>query len=189
MGDSKQEGGSSLNDAAANLVKDYAIGKMKEQYEENKGYLSFFSIDGLKVYFDVTNSYVLHKLKIILFPFLLKEDDWKKGQSQNYSISGAVVDENTFTPRNDLQAPDLYIPLMSFVTFILITGYHKADTEKIGVVYSKSIFLWIFEALVQKGLFICFGFGNPYFFELVAYTGYKFVVLCLVVLAQTLGGE
>jgi hypothetical protein len=77
---------------------------------------------------------------------------------------------------------------MSFVTFILITGYHFGNTEKIGVVYSKSIFLWILESLIQKGLFICFGFGNPFFLELVAFTGYKFVVLCLVILAQILGG-
>lgn len=37
-------------------------------------------------------------------------------------------------------------------------------------------------------MFLCFNFGNPNFFELVAYTGYKFVVLCLVMLAQVLGG-
>eukprot|EP00356_Strombidium_inclinatum_P007105 CAMPEP_0170482848 /NCGR_PEP_ID=MMETSP0208-20121228/2684_1 /TAXON_ID=197538 /ORGANISM="Strombidium inclinatum, Strain S3" /LENGTH=37 /DNA_ID= /DNA_START= /DNA_END= /DNA_ORIENTATION= len=37
------------------MVKDYALRKMQEQYEENKGYFSFFSIDGMKVYFDVTN--------------------------------------------------------------------------------------------------------------------------------------
>ena len=67
------------------MMKDYATEKLKQQYEENKTYLSFLSIDGLKVYFDVTNSYVLHKLKIILFPFLLKQDEWKRGQSQNYA--------------------------------------------------------------------------------------------------------
>ena len=64
---------------AANIVKDYAFGKGREYYEENKGYLSYCSLDSLKVYFDVTNSYVLHKLKIILFPFLIKEDNWKRG--------------------------------------------------------------------------------------------------------------
>ena len=73
------QGGPQFNDLATNMMKDYATEKLKQQYEENKGYLSFLSIDGLKVYFDVTNSYVLHKLKIILFPFLLKEDDWKRG--------------------------------------------------------------------------------------------------------------
>jgi len=69
-----------MNSMAANMMKDYALGKAAETYEQNKGYLSFLNLDTLKVYFDVTNSYVLHKLKIILFPFLLKEDDWKRGQ-------------------------------------------------------------------------------------------------------------
>jgi len=73
------EGGSAMNDMAANMVKEYAFGKVRDQYEQNKGYFSFLSVEGLKIYFDVTNYYVLHKLKIILFPFLLKEDDWKRG--------------------------------------------------------------------------------------------------------------
>ena len=30
------------------------------------------------------------------------------------------------TPRSDLQAPDLYIPTMAFVTFILLTGANQA---------------------------------------------------------------
>ena len=47
----------------------------------------------------------------------------------------------------------------------------------------------MFEAVVQKGMFLCFNFGNPNFFELVAYTGYKFVVLCLVMLAIVIGGK
>lgn len=147
----------------------------------------------MKVYFDVTNSYVLHKLKIILFPFLLKEEQWKRGQTQQQEVAfganGADQDEeDLFTPRNDLQAPDLYIPLMSFVTFVMITGYHHGQSnefssEKLTYVFSKTMFLWTFEALVLKGLFACFNFGSPNFFELVAYTGYKFVVLCLVMLA------
>ena len=58
--------------------------KFNQQYEEHKGYFSFMSIEGFKIYFDVTNKYVLHKLKIILFPFLLKEDDWKRGQTNPY---------------------------------------------------------------------------------------------------------
>lgn len=37
---------------------------------------SWFSLDYFKDYFDVTNSYVIKKLKTIFLPFLLKEDDW-----------------------------------------------------------------------------------------------------------------
>ena len=96
-----------MNNMAANMVKDYAFGKVRDQYEQNKGYFSFLSVEGLKVYFDVTNYYVLHKLKIILFPFLLKEDDWKRGQAvQSFSdgsfSTDAASEEEENCPRNDL---------------------------------------------------------------------------------------
>lgn len=82
----------------------------------------------------------------------------------------------------------MYIPLMSFVTFILITGYYQGQTgdfkaENLSYVFSKSLFVWMFEAAVQKGVFTCMNFGQPRFFELVAYTGYKFVVLCFIMVA------
>jgi len=56
-----------------------------------------FSIEGLKTYFDVTNSYVLQKLKIILFPFLLSANDWN--QSSAFSENGQ---QEEYTPRNNL---------------------------------------------------------------------------------------
>lgn len=82
---------------------------------------------------------------------------------------------------------------MSFTTFILITGFSLGQekdfsSEKLSYVFSKTLFLWFFEALVLKGMFACFNFGNPNFFELVAYTGYKFVILCIVMLAHLFGG-
>jgi hypothetical protein len=43
--------------------------------EQNKGWLS---LNQLKCYFDVTNTYVLHKLRIIMLPFTVKgEDAWR----------------------------------------------------------------------------------------------------------------
>ena len=59
----------------------------------------------MKVYFDVTNGYVLHKLKIILFPFLLKEDQWRRGG--NYQATVGDIDEDidgmsANTPKNNL---------------------------------------------------------------------------------------
>lgn len=91
---------------------------------------------------------------------------------------------------------------MSFVSFILITGFNlglasksikdeggdlkktvaEFNADKLTYVFSKSLFIWLFEATVLKGLFIAFNFGSPNYFELVAYTGYKFVILCLVML-------
>ena len=102
------------------------------------------------------------------------------------------------TPRGDLQAPDLYIPLMSFVTFILLLGCFKSadaqahdekfDMESLLYVYSKSLFIWLFEAIVQKGAFMVLNIANPAFLELLSYTGYKFVILCIVVTADGMIG-
>lgn len=72
----------------------------------------------MKDYFDVTNSYVLQKLRIILLPVTLKGDDWKR-KSAGYDFNNEAL-----TPRGDVQAPDLYIPMMFFVTFILLTGLY-----------------------------------------------------------------
>lgn len=88
---------------------------------------------------------------------------------------------------------------MFFVTFILLTGFylgasnHSFEPDTLGYIYTKSMFLWIFETVVIKGAFYFLGLGSnqqssPPFFELFSYTGYKFVPLCLVVLAQLLFG-
>jgi hypothetical protein len=81
-------------------------------------------LDVLKEHFDVTNQYVLQKIKIIYLPFLLKDEDWKQrpGDFQYYNGTDLGSQEEKPSPRNDLQAPDLYIPIMSFVTFIILVG-------------------------------------------------------------------
>ena len=93
----EQDPQATMNAMAANAMKDYAtniaIGKVRGVYEENKSWLS---IDSLKLYFDVTNSYVMHKLKIILFPFLMKESDWSK--SKNSDVSD--IDDDMGMPQN-----------------------------------------------------------------------------------------
>ena len=81
-------------------------------------------MDALKDYFDVTNEYVIRKLCVIVFPFTVKGDEnWKRQGSMNYEFTGSSEDlDARATPRNDLQAPDLYIPLMAHITFIILCG-------------------------------------------------------------------
>jgi hypothetical protein len=83
---------------------------------------------------------------------------------------------------------------MSFVTYILIIGFYygmnkKFETEKLSLIFSKLIFFWFFEALVQKGLFVCLNIGKPHFLELLAFTGYKFVILCIITGTQIVFGQ
>ena len=77
----------------------------------------------MKEYFDVDNQYVLKKLLIILFPFTVRgEDGWKRKNGASYDFSNEEEYNATRSPRNDEQAPDLYIPLMAHITFIIICG-------------------------------------------------------------------
>jgi len=101
---------------------------------ESSKWTSLFSLDSMKDYFDVTNSYVLQKLRIILFPITLKvclinliitlqDDDWRR-KSAGYDFNNQIL-----TPRGDVQAPDLYIPSMFFATFILLTGFYLGSNS------------------------------------------------------------
>jgi hypothetical protein len=78
----------------------------------------FFNIVQWRYYFNVSNSYVLNKIQVLLFPFMHK--GWARivEQMDDNGQVGAYA-----APRGDLNAPDLYIPLMSFVTYIIIVGF------------------------------------------------------------------
>jgi hypothetical protein len=80
---------------------------------------------------------------------------------------------------------------MSFITFVILEGWVQGKMQKeftietVFYIYSKSMFIWWFEAILMKGIFWIMGFiGNPGFFEWLAYTGYKFVMLCPIVLSH-----
>ena len=158
------------------MIKDFVLNKICDLYENNKNYLS---LEFLRVYFDVTNSYVFHKLKIIVFPFLVKEQQWKRMSRSS-------------RPKSDLQAPDLYIPLMFFMNFIVISGYHQGQLSRfkpdvIKAIFSKHMLMWICESFCLRAIIIRFKFGNPDFLELFCYTGYKFVTLVIIILGRVIG--
>lgn len=158
--------------------------------EQNQSWLSF---DWMKDYFDVTNLYVLKKIRLVFFPFGLKDEEWRRQESYGdfQQDSNASV---LMTPRGDLQAPDLYIPLMSFVTFILLVGIQKGATEAsldfdtFSYVCSKSLFLWIFEAGIIYGCFFFLGLAKPAYLEILSYSGYKFLILSFTVMTDILLG-
>ena len=89
---------------------------------------------------------------IVLFPFTVKEEGWKRQMSYDMSAGG---DPNaTSTPRSDVQAPDMYIPLMSLVTFLIVSGCVQGFTrgqfemEKLFLLQSFILFFWFFETLL-----------------------------------------
>jgi len=129
---------------------------------------------------------------IVVFPFTVKGDAWKR--QKNFDMMAGGDPDAAATPRTDVQAPDLYIPLMSFVTFLIqagcVQGFNRGDfdMQKLFLLNSFALFFWLFETLILKGCFYFMNIANLAYMELLCYTGYKFVALCIIVVCDGLFG-
>eukprot|EP00904_Undaria_pinnatifida_P006697 jgi/Undpi1/3157/HiC_scaffold_15.g06531.m1 len=140
----------------------------------------------LKVYFAVDNKYVLKKLKVLLLAIGRK--DWYRLPSED-EVKDDQGRPKFERPVADVNAPDLYVPLMSFITFVLVTGYGKGSAaaqsegnssfspEVLTEVMSSCLVTHLLEVLlIRLGLYLL---NSPaVVLDLVAYTGYKYVGLC-----------
>lgn len=98
------------------MVQDMAFQygqKLADQGKElvNKELEKYVSVTKLKYYFAVDNKYVMNKLRLLFFPFAQK--DWSLKFDQETAVQ----------PRYDLNAPDLYIPTMGYITYIVLAGF------------------------------------------------------------------
>ena len=94
-------------------------------------------------------------------------------------------------PKDDPNAPDLYIPLMSFITYVLLVGYCKGANNKFTPeVLIQAVWRCL---LLQLTECIVFKFGvnslqsNIQFLDTFAYSGYKYLGLCLGLIVLVLG--
>jgi len=141
------------------------------------GIQSYFSFDMFKYYFDVNNSYVVRKIKLILAPYL-EISEWKRMQNE-YDQSQSMMPAS-----QDIQAPDLYIPMISLITYVLIVGFilgtdNRFDPEILGIKTTKCVVLWLLEVGIIKIGFFMLHITNAPFFEVLSYSGYKFIGLVL----------
>lgn len=178
MGNQAQQGGLNFIDSSTGQLG-YALGsQMYSRVSENVSLEKVVSLGQLRTLFKVDHSYVLKKLLLILFPF--RHSDWSRIGS---------VDLGYKTPREDLNAPDLYIPVMSFVTFVLLSGISFGISDKftpdlLGITSSTALFLLGLEILFIKGGSYFLSLNSYSWTELIAYTGYKFVPLDLLKVMQ-----
>ncbi|KAG2258655.1 hypothetical protein Bca52824_077949 [Brassica carinata] len=91
-------------------------------------------------YFQVNDQYVRNKLKIVLLPFLHR-GHWTR-------ISEPVVGRLSYKPPiYDINAPDLYIPLMAFGTYLVLAGFSLGLYGK----FSPGALNWLFITLLSLG--------------------------------------
>jgi len=141
---------------------------------------SWVPVDSLRYYFNVNNSYVLNKIGRILFPFGPRNRRWARTITR--SDNGIVV---YLPPRDDINAPDLYIPLMAFITYVLIVGFAMGTAgeftpEILASTFSSGVVTLLLHLLILKaGLYILPNSSACSFFDLIAYHGYTYVGVVL----------
>eukprot|EP00510_Aplanochytrium_minuta_P000920 CAMPEP_0184012926 /NCGR_PEP_ID=MMETSP0954-20121128/4719_1 /TAXON_ID=627963 /ORGANISM="Aplanochytrium sp, Strain PBS07" /LENGTH=308 /DNA_ID=CAMNT_0026293039 /DNA_START=512 /DNA_END=1435 /DNA_ORIENTATION=+ len=104
----------------------------------------------LKFYFSVDNNYVVRKLALLLFP--VRQTNWSRVAAQG----GSSGTQGKAPPISDINCPDLYIPVMAFVTYILLLGLFKGTEmsftpEVLSDTFSSSITTQFIEVLVIYG--------------------------------------
>ncbi|KAF1808762.1 YIF1-domain-containing protein [Eremomyces bilateralis CBS 781.70] len=145
----------------------------QEYMEQN--FNRYVNVSALKHYFNVSNSYVVTKLYIVLFPW--RHRPWSRQQRINHQGQDGYF----LPPREDVNSPDMYIPLMSLITYVLfstlLAGIRGAfQPELLGSFAFKASLIVVFEILTLKlGCYLLNISNESQLFDLVAYSGYKFV--------------
>ncbi|KAK5616823.1 Protein yif1a [Crenichthys baileyi] len=149
----------------------------------NKEISRFMSVNKLKYFFAVDTRYVLKKLMILMFPYT--HQDWEVRYHRDTPL----------TPRQDVNAPDLYIPTMAFITYILLAGMalgiqKRFSPEVLGLCASTALVWIIIEVLVMLlSLYLLTVHSDLSTFDLIAYSGYKYVGMIFTVLSGLLFGS
>ncbi|XP_058077837.1 uncharacterized protein LOC131226141 isoform X2 [Magnolia sinica] len=132
-------------------------------------------------YFQVNDQYVRNKLKVILFPFLHR-GHWTR-------ITEPVGGRLSYKPPiYDINAPDLYIPLMAFVTYVVLAGFSlgllgKFSPEALSLQFTKGLLGWFLQVALLKVLLYSLGSGEAPLLDIIAYAGYAFTGMSVAVLA------
>ncbi|GCC17827.1 hypothetical protein chiPu_0017696 [Chiloscyllium punctatum] len=145
----------------------------------------FVSVNKLKYFFTVDTRYVTKKLALLLFPYT----------HQNWELGYRV--DSRLTPREDFHAnaPDLYIPTMAFITYILLAGValgiqQRFSPEVLGMCASTALVWIIIEVLaLVLALYLISVHTDLTTFDLIAYSGYKYVGMIITILAGLLFGR
>lgn len=97
-------------------------------------------------------------------------------------------------PKQDVNSPDLYIPLMAFMTYVLLYGLSQGlgtTSTFTPDLLIQGVWRCLILQLIECGL-IKLGVSmmsvSVPFLDLFSYTGYKYVHLCLALISSIFGG-
>lgn len=166
-----------LDPMVTNMAMNYGADIMKQKQKEVEGMVEkYISVGQLKYYFAVDNTYVTKKLGLLMFPFT--HSDW----SIRYNHDEPVQ------PRFELNAADLYIPSMAFVSYILVVGYmlgmqDRFSPEVLAATASTSLTVLFLELVIIYGTTYIMNINTTLAkCDILAFCMYKYVgmIVCLV---------
>lgn len=179
----QQQNGSYLPSASTNMAFQFGqtafnqfVGQENiSQFQETMSKATGATNSSVAHYFQVSNSYVFHKFKLITVPFLQK--NWQRIPDSSNSFQ---------PPRIDVNSPDLYIPVMGLVTYILAWNVTQGlngsfDPENLYFKLSSTLAFFLLDLIILRlGLYLLVSnTTSPVtsLVELTCYVGYKFVPL------------
>ncbi|XP_053735829.1 protein YIF1A isoform X3 [Synchiropus splendidus] len=185
---SDMQGGAGVNNLFADPMANAAMmygSSLANQGKDmvNKEISRYVSVNKLKYFFAVDTRYVMKKLMILMFPYT--HQDWEVRYHRDTPLP----------PRQDVNAPDLYIPTMAFITYILLAGMalgiqKRFSPEVLGLCASTALVWIIIEVLVMLlSLYLLTVHSDLSTFDLIAYSGYKYVGMIFTVLSGLLFGS
>uniref|UniRef100_A0A3Q3WZS7 Protein YIF1 n=1 Tax=Mola mola TaxID=94237 RepID=A0A3Q3WZS7_MOLML len=175
---------SMLSDPMSNLAMAYGSSLATQGRDMvDKNLNRFIPISKLKYYFAVDTVYVGKKLGLLVFPYM--HENWEVNYQQDTPVA----------PRVDVNAPDLYIPAMAFITYVLVAGVafgtqNRFSPELLGVQASSALVWLVMEVLaVLLSLYLVTVNTDLTTIDLLAFSGYKYVGMIIGVVAGLLFGR
>ena len=156
------------------------------------------AVEGLRYHFAVSNAYVRNKLSRLLFPYMTREFRRVNANAVADAAGRLSVPDASGTayaaPSHDVNAPDLYIPTMAFITFVLSSGIAKMarssfHPENLVTISSSAVLLQLIEIGALKGAFMGLSADSVPVLDLLSYTSYKYVGLTINTLAGVVLGK
>ena len=142
----------------------------------------WINLEKIRPYFNVDHSFVIGKLRLILCAFFPS------------SSQAAYGDDLSTTNRLRVNEPDLYLPLLAFLTYILTIGLSlgtddKFEPDALGSVGMTGFLVLCFEVVVIRIAFIVLKISSMPVLDCIAYSGYKYVGIALSTIAGILFGR
>jgi len=155
----------------------------------------------LRGYFRVSQAVVLRKIGKMLLPYPHREwarvqlDETDAGLLAAGAAEGRAAEASFASAKEDVNAPDLYVGLMAFFTFVVAIGFAQGSEgqfspESFGLTATRSFVCLLFElGLVYGAFYLADAPHSPSVLDLLSLLMAQFVALTLGVFCGVLFGR